>query len=259
MFRTRLLFIAGAIALASLHARADDGGSTLTMGVGGDYSTGTYGGTQSTDIDYYSLFGRYETGRWTAKLTVPWLRITGPGTVVGGDRPIVIDATGNASRTTVSGLGDVVAALTYSAYESKSLLIDVTGKLKLPTASQSEGLGTGKADYAIQTDFYATLRPGLTVFTGVGYRVFGDPEGTDYQNVFSGNVGVSWKVTSTLSAGASYDFRQAVLPGKQPMRELTPFVVWKFTPHTKLQLYAVQGFSTSSVDWGGGAVLMRTF
>jgi hypothetical protein len=43
------------------------------------------------------------------------------------------------------------------------------------------------------------------------------------------------------------------------MRELTPFLVWKFTDTTKVQLYAVKGYSKSSVDWGGGAVLMQTF
>lgn len=257
MHRGKQTLLAGAVALVSLSARADDG--TFTLGLGADHSTGKYGGTQSTDIDYYSLFGRYETGRWTAKLSVPWLNITGPGTVVGGDRPFVIDATGNASRTSVSGLGDVVAALTYAAYESKAFLIDVSGKVKLPTASKSEGLGTGKADYTVQTDAYATLRPGFTVFTGVGYRVFGDPAGTNFRNAFSGNVGFSWKIMPRLSAGASFDYRQAVVPGHDPLRELTPFVVWKFTDTTKVQLYAVHGFSNASVDWGGGAVLMHAF
>ncbi len=258
MTRARHIVLAATLS-AALPALADDSGGKFTVGLGADHSSGKYGGTQSTEIDYYSVFGRYEVGRWTAKLTLPWLRITGPGTVVGGDRPIVIDSGGNAARTSTSGIGDVVGAVTYAAYESRSLLIDVTGKVKIPTASKSEGLGSGKADYTLQTDAYVTLRPGFTVFTGIGYRVFGDPAGTNYENVFQGNVGFSWKVVPKFSTGASFDYRQAVLPGQQPMRELTPFVVWKFTDRTKLQLYAVHGYSKSSVDWGGGAVLMQRF
>lgn len=253
------LLVVGAVALIGLPAHAEDAAGTFTVGLGADYSTGKYGGTQSTDVAYYSAFGRYESGRWTARLTLPWLRITGPGTVVGGDRPIVLDSTGQASRVSVSGMGDMVGGLTYTAYEGSTLLVDVTGKVKLPTASKDDGLGTGKTDYIVQTDAYATLRPGFTVFAGVGYRRFGDPDGTDFRNVFSGSTGFTWKVLQQATVGMSFDYRQAVLPGRDSMRELTPFAVWKFSDTTKLQIYAVHGYSRSSVDWGGGAVLMQAF
>lgn len=247
------------VGVVSLSVHADDEGGKFTVGVGADYSSGKYGGTQTTDVAYYSAFGRYEVGRWTVKLTLPWLRITGPGTVVGGDRPIVLDTTGQASRVSVSGMGDMVAALTYTAYESSTFLLDVTGKVKLPTASESDGLGTGKTDYIAQTDAYYTMRPGFTVFAGVGFRHFGDPVGADFRDVVSANTGVSWKVLPQMTIGASFDYRQAVIANRDPMRELTPFLVWKFSDTTKVQVYAVQGYSKSSVDWGGGAVLMQSF
>jgi len=43
------------------------------------------------------------------------------------------------------------------------------------------------------------------------------------------------------------------------MRELTPFLVWKFSDTTKVLPYAVEGLRKFSVDWGGGAVLMQSF
>lgn len=247
-------------ALAAGCVLADDAApGTFTLGLGADYSTGKYGGTNATDVSYYSLSGRYERDRWTAKLTLPWLRITGPGTVVGGDRPIVLDANGSATRVSVSGLGDMVGALTYTAFEGKALLVDVTGKVKFPTASTTDGLGTGKTDYTAQLDAYYTVVSGFTVFGGAGYRKFGDPAGIDFRNVLSANAGFTWKAADTVSTGVSFDYRQAVIAGRDSMREVTPFVVWRLAPTTRLQIYAVHGYSRSSVDWGGGAVLMQAF
>ena len=247
-------------AFAACTAFADDGSAgKFTFGAGADYSTGKYGGTQSTDVSYYSVSGRYEIDRWTAKLTLPWMRITGPGTVVGGDRPIVLDGNGSPTRVSVSGFGDVVGALTYTVVEASNLMIDVTGKVKFPTASETDGLGTGKTDYTGQVDAYWTVASGFTLFGGVGYRKFGDPAGVDFRNVKSANAGFTWKAADTLTAGMSFDYREAVFAGRDSMREVTPFVVWKFAPTTKIQIYAVHGYSRSSVDWGGGVVLLQSF
>lgn len=238
--------------------RADEAGK-FTVGLGADYSSGKYGGTQSTDISYFSLFGRYERDRWTLKLTLPWLRITGPGSVAGGDRPIVVDANANQNRVTVSGMGDAVAAVTYTLYEAPKLLVDATGKVKLPTGSKDEGLGTGKADYVTQVDAYVTVAPGASLFTGVGYRVFGDPDGSDFNNVFFASFGGTYRVLPSVTAGVSLDYRQAVLDGRDSMREATPFVIWKATDRTKFQVYVVRGFTNASAPWGGGMVLMQSF
>ena len=111
----------------------------------------------------------------------------------------------------------MVAALTYAAYESSTLVHDVTGKVKLPTASEADGLGTGKTDCIAQTDAYYTMRPGLAAFAGVGFRHFGDPAGANFRDVFSGNTGLSWKVLPQMTIGASFDYRQAVIAKRDPM------------------------------------------
>lgn len=246
------------IALA-MPASAQEGSSgTFSFGVGADYSTGKYGRTDSTDVTYIPVMGRYETDRWLFKLTVPYVSISGPGTVVGGDRPIVLDGGGNAQRRTVSGLGDVVASAGYTAYSSAATTVDVTGKVKLATASESEGLGTGKNDYSVQTDVYRRYGD-FTAFVGLGYRWYGDPAGTDLQNVGFGSVGGTYKAAASVSVGAALDYRQPIIRGRDPIVELSPFVSVKITNATKIQLYAVRGFTDASVDWGGGVVLMHAF
>ena len=83
----------------------------LTLSTGFDYSSGKYGGSQSTDILYVPFTGRYRLDPWMFRLTVPYISVTGPDTVIPG-----IGAVGRpvAPIATRSGLGDVIAAATYS-------------------------------------------------------------------------------------------------------------------------------------------------
>src|SRR4051812_435575 len=71
-----------------------------TLSVGADYTTGKYGASDSTDILYIPFTGKYEVGPWTAKLVVPWIRITGPGNVVGAPGDTVVVAGESAGRRT---------------------------------------------------------------------------------------------------------------------------------------------------------------
>ncbi|MGH8770313.1 MAG: hypothetical protein ACREV2_03910, partial [Burkholderiales bacterium] len=51
----------------------------LSLGTGIDYSSGDYGADVDTDILYVPLTFKYDTERWFYRLTVPYLRIRGPG------------------------------------------------------------------------------------------------------------------------------------------------------------------------------------
>jgi hypothetical protein len=89
MQRNHTRLLGAMLSLSTVIAPAAD--DRFTMGAGVDYSSGTYGGTIATNILYVPVYGKYETGRWLLKLTVPWLRITGPGNVVvAGETPIVV-------------------------------------------------------------------------------------------------------------------------------------------------------------------------
>jgi hypothetical protein len=199
---------------------------------------------------------RYETSDLMLKLTLPYVSISGPGTVVGGDRPIVVDSAGNAQRRRISGFGDVVASAGYTVHSSRAITVDVTAKIKLATAS-ADGLGTGKNDYSLQTDAFRTFGS-LTAFAGLGYRWYGDPTGLDLRNAFFGSAGISYKAGDTLSFGAAGDYRQPIVVGRDPIVELAPFVSVKLKPYTKLQFYVVRGFTDSSPDWGAGTVLTHS-
>lgn len=232
-----------------------EGKLSLTSGV--DYSTGKYGQSEATDITYIPFIAKYDTGNTTLKLTVPWVKITGPGDVVGGNTPIVIGSS-NRPITTESGLGDIVFSATQTIAqfgESNPLLLELTGKVKFATASSSKGLGTGENDYIVTLDAYKSISTAVTIFGDVGYKILGDPSGINLNNVWYGSAGFAYKLSPATSAGMMMDIRQATMNTSQPLRELTVFLTHKFNANYKLQTYLTSGNTDASTDLAGGLML----
>jgi hypothetical protein len=237
----------------ALGAQAQQG--QLELGAGLHYSTGDYGTGSETEITTLAATGRYETGPWVYKATVPYLEVTGENAVVPGVGRI---GRGAGRRRTESGLGDVVLSATYAAYydQASTFGVDLTGKLKLPTADENKGLGTGEADVALLADAYQTFDR-VTGFAGVGYHILGDAPGQPLDNVWSANAGASYRIDQRDSWGVSFDTRQRVAPGASPQRELTGFFQRKLDALWKAQAYALLGLADGSPDWGFGLALAR--
>jgi hypothetical protein len=232
----------------------------FSLGVGANYSTGKYGTPTETKIWSIPFSARYETDVWTLKLTVPYLRVTGPANVI-PDVGNTSDSgrrrrTTRAPTTTESGLGDVVAAATYNAYWDSAAKrgLDLTGKIKFGTADSSKGLGTGENDYTVAVEPAQKLGP-VSLFGTFGYKFLGDPPGSDLNNVFFGSVGASYKFADGLNAGLILDLQERTSDtAAGPQREATAFVSQRFLDHWKAQLYVVHGFADGSPDWGGAAI-----
>jgi hypothetical protein len=236
-------------------ARAEENGK-ISLETGLNYNTGKYGGTQSSDILYLPFTGKYQNNAWTLKLTVPYLRISGPINVVNG-----VGSTGIATNTvsTRSGLGDVIAAVTYNTYNSVSsrLFINLTGKVKFGTASSSHGLGTGKSDYSFQSEIFR-LAGKLTPFGIIGYTVYGKPAGYTLNNGSYGSLGGSYRFDSETSGGAMLDASEKISPAGSSRLSVIFFASHKLEKNWKAQGYILKGFTNSVPSWGVGATIALT-
>jgi hypothetical protein len=238
--------------LLACGAQAQEG--PLTLGAGLHYSSGDYGTGSTTRITSLAGTARYERGPWTYRATVPYLEVEGENTVIPG-----VGAVGTRSgRRTESGLGDIVLGATYAAYSDSKLGVDLTGKLKLATADEDKGLGTGEHDLAFLVDLYQTFHR-VTAFGGVGYHILGDAPGQPLDNVWSANIGGSYKIDERDSAGVSLEGRQRVAPGASPQRELMGFFTRNLDRFWKAQAYALIGLADGSPDWGFGLSAARPF
>ncbi|OYY93759.1 MAG: hypothetical protein B7Y41_09825 [Hydrogenophilales bacterium 28-61-23] len=235
----------------------------LSLTTGLDTSSGKYGGTASTVVRYVPFTVKYEQGRSTYKVTLPYVSITSPsggGTVSIDGNGNIISSGGAGPSVTQSGLGDVVGSYSYSLIEEPlhGWLMDATVKVKLPTGDEAKGLSTGERDFTVLADFYYPAGK-WTPFVTLGYRMPGNPPGGTLRNTWLGSLGVGHKLSQTNSAGFMFDAREATSANSVGSRELTAYWVHKFTPQTKFQLYAVKGFSDASADYGLGAMLTHKY
>ena len=239
---------------------AGSAAAQTSVGVGVEYTTGKYGAAESTDQLYIPFVFKHETGPWIFKATVPYLHVSGPGNVIGvGPDRIVVPGL-ESTRRTESGLGDIVVSAFYNILDERKggLGVDLGVKVKLPTADEQKGLGTGKTDYAFQADFFKPFGA-TTLFGTVGYRIYGDPAAGELDDVPYGAIGLSQRLSGESSIGVAYDFRPKITPNGSEISELTGFWSKRMTPEWKVQFYGIVGFSDASPDAGAGLMLERRF
>jgi len=273
------------IGAPAAHAATAPGSDQFSLSAGADYSSGKYGTDTTTDIWSVPVTAAYQSDRWTFKLTVPYINITGPGNVIPGvgkvdnNNPLCrgvgravggaihacgSSSTGGTAATTTSGsasgLGDITASAGYELFGSadRTFGLDLTGKVKFGTADENKGLGTGKNDYGLSLDTYK-VSGAWTAFGGVGWMKYGSSQYIKLKNGFNANIGADYKLSTSDSIGAYYYYRERIADGGAPQSELTGYWNHKFNDNLRVQAYALGGFANGSPDYGAGASLKYTF
>lgn len=229
-----------------------------TFSTGMDYSSGKYGGTRHTETLYVPLSIRYEVSDWTLRATIPYLESSGPSDVVGRGTDRITLNSGTDAHRKVAGLGDLVLSVSWTAVQSAQWLVELGTKVKLATADEKEGLGTGKNDYSVQTEIYRSIER-HTLFGTLGFKKMGSPEGSALKDPVYSSMGWSLRAGQHTSLGLSYDFRQKIQEQGAPIREASAFITQRLDDHWKVQTYVVSGFSKASPDLGGGLFVFYAY
>lgn len=247
------LSLALLLATSSAIVAADEGQWAFSTGI--DYSSGDYGGDPiDTDITFIPFTTSYKTGQWKFKATIPWVRIIGPGTVVGaGDGGVVVGSSNSVTRSNESGLGDIWLSASYETefIPPELFYLDLTGKIKLPTADEDKGLGTGETDYTLQADLFKPLGQ-FTPFATVAYKIKGDPSGVDLDNVFYLSGGSDFRISDNSNIGASLDFQEASTSSSDDSLDLFAYLNQKLNGHWSYTFYGYKGLEDGSPDYGLG-------
>jgi hypothetical protein len=195
------------------------------------YSSGDFGTGVDSSISVLSLRASVVRESFDATVTVPFVSLD------------------TESADSNSGLGDVTlrAGVTHTPRKSK-LTSHAAIALKLPTASEDDGLGTGEPDVGV---FGGVNWPvGAAKATlGAGYVMVGDPEDFDYDDVVMLSVGVMRNFTHT-GAYASLDYRSAMIDGSDDPLELSGGVFRVLDRRNALSFSGFLGLSDGSADFG---------
>ena len=255
--------IAGAAAPCALAlpqaAMADD---YVQIGVGADYSSGDYGEDAETTMLALPVSARVKTGDLNLRVSIPWVSVEGPTGVIPGDGGVRGPGRGGSGADEVeiasrSGLGDIVAAATYSFGLSDATYFDLTGKVKLPTASVEKSLGTGTTDFTLQGELMQVFGD-VSAAVRAGRRFNGESDDFALDDVWLGGASLFY-VTGDTTWGLDYDWRDGSLPTAPNRSEVTGSATHKLSDALRLQGYAYTGLADGSPDIGAGAQVLYRF
>lgn len=190
-----------------------------------NYDTGKYGTDTRTSSVYipFTIKRYYREGDLSA--TLPLLRqsSTGQITRVGGKPVRVGGGRGGGGTSSETGIGDILVRGSYIIKRDgpRSYDLAAAGRLKLPTADENRGLGTGELDEGAGLEFGKELKPGLTLLVDGYYTIIGDPDGVDLNNEVALDIGLLRKLDKNLSLTLLYETRSAIVDGNEDPRELS--------------------------------------
>ncbi len=249
-----LLIVPGTITLPSAALAQDsfaDAFWQYRASTGIDVSSGYYGARERTTIVYVPATLQAAKGPWTARAVFSYLEVSGPALLIDGSS--AGESLGVRTSGKADGPGDInlYASYSFESLYDRGLFIDLTGRVKAPTASFNKGLGTGAWDFAVQLDAAQAIGD-FVPFATLGYKFSGDPTGFALRNVVYGSAGAQYSLNDTITFGAYYDIRQSAIRGAATPQEGTGYVNVRLSDDWSLLAYGVKGFSDNSPTVGGG-------
>jgi hypothetical protein len=216
------------------------------------YSSGNFG-TNTTSTFFYapiSIRRLFRDGDVT--LVIPFVTATtdGRSTLIGGnqvqvqggsnkgpggggsgsgggggcdeDEPSCLTGQAAGQKLTTSGLGDIILRGRYYVVEEKDWtpLVAITGRLKLPTADETRGLGTGKMDEGVGTEISKLLGDNWITFLDGGFNIIGRPDGLNLRNQWWYDAGGGYYFAKNLLGSVYFEEYRSLFSGAQNIRDV---------------------------------------
>lgn len=225
-----------------------------SISIARSYSQGDYDLDVDTNM-HASIFRMSDrTKEWGASISLPYLDITGPASVLFEDidtGELFIEDIDDDNR---SGLGDVVVTVDRSVWKRRRQGRKLTAVLsvKLPTGDEVLGLSSGEADYSLSLK--GRVRKKDNLFSGqLGVQIIGDTELTDYDNRIFLTAGAYRFIDRQWGAGASIRHKQASLPERDPQQSASAYITYKPVNAWTINLRGSKGLTAATADYSLGA------
>ncbi|MDD2805146.1 MAG: transporter [Elusimicrobiales bacterium] len=245
--------------LAAAPAAAEDWKFSSSV----NYDTGKYGGTTRVDTVYIPFTLKRYFLNTDLSATLPYLRqsSTGQITRVGGKPARAAAGAASSGGSAEGGLGDILLRGTYLVKRDGPGSFDFSlgGRIKLPTADEKKGLGTGEMDQGAGFEFGKALNERWTLLAEGYYTIIGDPAGADYNNQLALSLGFYKPLRRDLGLTVLYETSSALLDGGADPRTLSAALVKGGSGGLEYTVSLALGLSEGSPQYGLGAGFGRKF
>lgn len=236
------LFVLFLIAAMPFAGWAAEGRGYLDLN--GGYKTGDFGTPTKSSLLYFSPALGYVTPRYDMSITVPYLSLTNK----------------TAGQTdTEDGIGDIILHGGMVLVPEAENGFSLTGSIavKLPTADEKRGLGTGETDYG---GFLGIRkRIGQNRFTlSAGYIKVGNPPGAGLNDVYVYDIGYA-RIFERTELSAWYEGRRAIIPGADNPQEINIGFFHILNRDYSIKGSSFAGLNNGGPDFGLNAGIVRWF
>lgn len=219
---------------------------------------GNFGTDRDVTYDILTSRFRWLSNRLEWRMTVPVLRIDSGVLIVGG---VPVPGPGGDGGTEI-GLGDVLARGQVWALKgaARRPWVGILGEVKLPTADEEKGLGTGETDFRAGTRIIQNIGRTSLLFDA-SYTVMGDPENFDFENIVRIGAGVVQPIGSRHQLFAYMENRTHPIPNRDDRVTLMLGDRIRFGERRRFRFSAtaLAGLSDTAADWGLVFSLGRQF
>lgn len=225
--------------------------------------SGRYGEEERTEILYAPIILRAAGPRATFSFTLPYLRVEGPATIAAGEAGgVPSGGAGAGADRARSGIGDVLLRGELFLLQGdgrKKPWVSALGRLKVPTASREEGLGTGEYDVTAGVSVTQPFGGRFAGFLDLLHRRTGDPPGERLEDTRGFVAGVSVVAARPLTVYLSYDREEALLAVLEGGESLSAGFVARPRRDWRLSGAAFFGLSETREDFGAMVGLARVW
>lgn len=239
--------------------------------IGFNFYTGDYGTDTDTDIFTVPItFGYSASELWDFYLTIPYIYQSTTSTVTVAGKPVRVKANMTNGKSAItelfidttsqSGLGDISIGGSFTLHKETSDAPELyaLALIKIPTADEEKGLGTGEYDYSLGLG----LKRRITKWTFSGnaqYNIVGSPGGIDLDNFFSVTAGIGHQRTASFKESVYiYAAESASAESDNPL-EISLNGEYIIDGNNAVSVYVMKGLSDGSPDYGIGVALNHYF
>lgn len=236
----------------------NEGEFSLLTGL--DYQEGDYGSPESTSLWRVPISLSYRKKNFSLFASLPLLLATSDGDIIITNKTSMGRHTSSPPSTssqqqtqTVSGIGDIMFSGSYYITPDfrNEITYRITGSLKLGTADENKGLGTGEDDFFFEGGVIKHIDEYILSAT-LGYEISGDSPVFVYNDIFYGTAGLSKQLSRSSRIGSYLYLSQAITDTSDSPLELSIFYSQPVAKTRSIYLFLSKGFSDGSPDFSVG-------